>query len=131
MRHACSTRVNPGTLPMRSERLRYQPIDAGNLDAFDGLVRDEHVRRYMMDGNVFPREWSERQMQQSQALFEQREVGIWLAYEKITNELVGFCGFWRSASGSEPQLIYALFGRFAGRGFATEMARAAIAQARS
>ena len=116
---------------MRSERLRYHPVEPGNLDTFHGLVQDEHVRRYMMDGNTFSREWSEQRIRESQALFERRGVGTWLAHEKNTNEVVGFCGFWTSPGYPDPQLIYAMFERFSGRGFATEMARAAIVQART
>jgi len=116
---------------MHSERLRYHPAGPESLDAFHRLVQDEHVRRYMMDGNVFPREWSAERMRQSQALFERRGVGIWLAHDRHTDELVGFCGFDDSSGRPEPQLVYALFERFTGRGLATEMARAAIAQART
>ncbi len=116
---------------MRSARLRYHPVEPDTLDAFHGLVQDEHVRRYMMDGHVFPREWSEQRVQESQALFERRGVGIWLAHEKDTNELVGFCGFRIAPSFPEPQLLYALRERWTGRGLAHEMARAAIAQART
>jgi RimJ/RimL family protein N-acetyltransferase len=116
---------------MQSDRLRYHPLQAENLDAFHRLVQDEHVRRYMMDGNLFPREWSEQRMRESQALFERHRVGICLAYEKSTNALVGFCGFRSSPDGPDPGLVYAMFGRFSGRGFATEMARASIAQART
>lgn len=82
---------------MLSERLRYHPVEPANLDAFHRLVQDEHVRRYMMDGNAFSRD----------------------------------CGFGHAPGRSDPQLIYAMFERFTGRGFGTEMARAAIAQARS
>ena len=117
--------------PMRSERLRYHPVEPGRLDVFHRLVQDEHVRRHMMDGNVFSRQWSEQRVQESQALFERRGVGVWLAYEKDTNELVGFCGFWNSPGGPDPQLVYAMFERFSGRGFATDMARASITQART
>jgi RimJ/RimL family protein N-acetyltransferase len=116
---------------MLSERLRYHPVEPASLDAFHGLVQDEHVRRYMMDGNVFAREWSAERIRDSQALFERRGVGTWLAYERETNELVGFCGFENAAGRAEPQLVYAMFERFIGKGFATEMARAAIAQART
>jgi RimJ/RimL family protein N-acetyltransferase len=76
---------------MLSERLRYLPVEPANLDAFHRLVQDEHVRRYMMDGNVFPRDWSAEHIRESQALFD-GVVGLWLAYEKDTDELVGFCG---------------------------------------
>ena len=116
---------------MHSERLRYHPAEPAHLDAFHRLVQDEHVRRYMMDGNVFSRDWSAERIRQSQALFERRGVGTWLAYDKNTHELVGFCGFGNAPGRPDPQLMYGMFERFTGRGLATEMARAAIAQART
>jgi RimJ/RimL family protein N-acetyltransferase len=116
---------------MVSERLRYHPAGPADLDVFHRLVQDEHVRRYMMDGNLFPREWSAEHIRASQALFERRGVGTWLAYDKGTNELVGFCGFGSVPGRPDPHLMYAMFERFTGRGFATEMARASIAQART
>jgi RimJ/RimL family protein N-acetyltransferase len=115
---------------MFSTRLKYQPVEPSALDAFHTLVQDPHVRRYLMDGNVFAREWSEERIRDSLALFERRGVGIWLVYNKETDDLVGFCGFLEIPSIPEPQLVYAIFERFSGRGYATEMARASIAQAR-
>jgi ribosomal-protein-alanine N-acetyltransferase len=59
-------------------------------------------------------------------------VGLWLVEELESGQLVGFCGFLEIPTIlDEPQLVYALFGRFTGQGYATEMARAAIARARS
>lgn len=117
---------------MFSDRLRYQPVEPADLDAFHRLVQDEHVRRYLMDGNVFPREWSAERIRESEGLFERRGVGIWLVHDKTTDELVGFCGFLEIPSiHPEPQLVYALFERFCGRGYATEMARTSIAHARN
>jgi [ribosomal protein S5]-alanine N-acetyltransferase len=115
----------------RSERLRYRPLAPDTLYDFHRLVQDEHVRRYMMDGHVFPLEWSEQHMRDSQALLARRGVGIWLAYAADTSELAGFCGFATLSPLPEPQILYALFGRFAGHGLATEMARASIAMARA
>ncbi len=81
-----------------------------------------------MDGNLFPREWSEERVRESQCLFRRRGLGLWLVSDAATDELVGFCGFMEIASiHPEPQLVYALFERFSGKGFATEMARASIA----
>ena len=117
--------------PMMSERLNFHPVALATLDDFHGLVQDDHVRRFLMDGEMFPREWSEERVRDSDSLFEQRGVGLWLAYERRTEALVGFCGFLQIPSiHPEPQLVYALFERFTGTGYATEMARAAIAQAR-
>lgn len=58
---------------MLSERLRYHPVEPANLDAFHRLVQDEHVRRYMMDGNAFSPEWSAERIRESQG-FERTAV---------------------------------------------------------
>jgi RimJ/RimL family protein N-acetyltransferase len=116
---------------MLSARLRYHPIEPADLESFHRLVQDAHVRRYVLDGNVFPQEWSAQCIAESQALFERRGIGTWLAYDRTTDELVGFCGFQPASGGSEPRLVYALLERFTGKGLATEMARAAIDQART
>jgi RimJ/RimL family protein N-acetyltransferase len=85
-----------------------------------------------MDGQVFSREWTEQQIHDSQNLFKQRGVGLWLTYDVITNESVGFCGFVTFPSlHPEPQLVYALYERFSGKGYATEMAMESIARARA
>jgi RimJ/RimL family protein N-acetyltransferase len=117
---------------MTSLRLTYEPLEPAHLEAFHTLVEDEHVRRYLMDGAVLRREWSAERIRDSQALFVRRGVGIWLAYDKTSHELVGFCGFLEMPQvHPEPQIVYAISERFMGKGFAVEMARAAITQART
>lgn len=116
---------------MNSKRLRYKPVRISDLDAFHGLVQDEHIRRYLLDGHTVPREWSEERVQQSESLFERRGVGIWLVQNKSDDELLGFCGFLEFPTmHPDPQLVYAMFERFSGQGYATEMARTVIAEAR-
>lgn len=116
---------------MFSERLQYRPVTPANLDSFHSLVQDEYVRRFLLDGNLFPREWSEERVRESQELFERRGVGLWLVTDNTTDELVGFCGFLEFPSiHPEPQLVYALGERFSGNGYATEMARTSVARAR-
>jgi ribosomal-protein-alanine N-acetyltransferase len=115
---------------MFSLRLRYAPLQIDDLDAFHSLVQDPHVRRYLLDGNLFPRDWTEERIRASKQLFERRGVGLWLATD-IANALVGFCGFLEFPSiHPEPQLVYAMFEQFTGKGYATEMARASIDYAR-
>jgi RimJ/RimL family protein N-acetyltransferase len=116
---------------MFSDRLRYSPVDLDDLDAFHGLVQDAHVRRYLLDGNLLPREWSEQRIRDSQILFGRRGVGLWLVTDHA-KALVGFCGFLEFPSiHAEPQLVYAMLERFTGQGYATEMARASITHARA
>jgi RimJ/RimL family protein N-acetyltransferase len=116
---------------MLSERLTYQPLTLASIDDFHQLVEDAHVRCYLMDGQLFPREWSEQRVRDSIGLFDRRGVGLWLARQRDSDELVGFCGFLEIRSvHPDPQLVYAMFERFTGMGYATEMARTAIAEAR-
>jgi RimJ/RimL family protein N-acetyltransferase len=116
---------------MESARLRYRPLGQPDLDAFHALVRDEHVRRYLLDGQLLPRAWSEARARASEALFAERGVGLSLAYERTGGALVGFCGFMVVTEGQGPELVYALTERFTGRGYATEMGRTCVAQARA
>jgi ribosomal-protein-alanine N-acetyltransferase len=120
---------------MDSEHLTYRALTPNDLAAFVSLVQDKHVRRYMMDGILHPPDWCAERIRESQALFERRGVGLWLAYERESDELVGSCGFLEALAVDpvhpEPELAYALFERFSGRGYATEMARAAISVART
>jgi RimJ/RimL family protein N-acetyltransferase len=56
---------------------------------------------------------------------------LWLAHQRETDDVVGFCGFLdMPPMHAQPQLVYAMFERYTGRGYATEMARASIAEAR-
>jgi [ribosomal protein S5]-alanine N-acetyltransferase len=117
---------------MTSPRLCYGRVSMATLDAFHALVVDPHVRRYLMDGETFSRDWSEARIRDSEALFERRGVGLWLAHERTGDALVGFCGFLTfPAADPEPEIVYALVERYCGRGYATEMARASIAYARA
>jgi RimJ/RimL family protein N-acetyltransferase len=119
---------------MASERLKYRAVTLNDLDAFISLVQDEYVRRYMMDGVLHPPEWCAERIRESEALFERHGIGLWLACERESDQLVGFCGFLKVLAVDpvhpEPELAYALFERFARRGYATEMAGASIAAAR-
>jgi len=93
---------------MQSKRLTYEPVTLPRLEDFHSLVIDEHVRRYLMDGDVFPIEWSEARVVDSNLLFERRGVGLWLVDQSLPRALVGFCGFLEMPPLDEPQLVYAL-----------------------
>jgi [ribosomal protein S5]-alanine N-acetyltransferase len=115
---------------VESERLIYEKLQPEHLDSFHRLIRDNHVRRYLLDGEILPVEWSADQVRKSRALFELRGVGIWLVYIKLTNVLIGFCGFLEIPSVHVgPQLVYGMVQDSTGNGYATEMAHAAIAEA--
>jgi ribosomal-protein-alanine N-acetyltransferase len=129
---AWSSRRHPRKIVhMESERLSYTELGPGHLHIFHSLVQDDYIRRYLFDGQALPIEWSAETIRASQSLFDRRGVGVWLVNRKFTEELIGFCGFVDIASvHPEPQLVYAIFQRFTGMGYATEMACASIVEAR-
>ena len=117
---------------LSSPRLTYEPLALDHLDRFHSLVQDDHIRRYLMDGELLPREWSEERVRQSQDLVSRRGVGCRSRSRWRRAGSIGFCGFLEIPTvHEEPQLVYALLERFTGQGYATEMARAAIADARA
>jgi ribosomal-protein-alanine N-acetyltransferase len=115
-----------------SKRLGFTPVRGADLDSFHAVVTDAHVRRFLLDGKLQPRSWSEDRIRDSIALFDEHGIGLWMVREQPGAELVGFCGFMViPALRPEPQLIYAIYERFTGRGYATEMASACVMRARS
>ncbi len=112
-----------------SPRLAYRRLGGGDLDRFHALAIDAHVRRYLLDGQVLPREWAEDELEASDSLFEAAGVGLWLVAEG--DDVIGFAGF-RVFAAMEPapQLLYALLERVTGRGLASEITGALVAHAR-
>jgi RimJ/RimL family protein N-acetyltransferase len=100
------------------------------------IITDEHVKRYLCDGQTLPPEWAVETIAASDRLFATPGVGLWLVFEPVVDARtpIGFCGFVTfegfEAFGGEPQLIYALRDRYAGKGHATEAAEACIRHAR-
>ncbi len=113
---------------LTSPRLTYARLSATNVAAFHALAIDEHIRRYLLDGELVDFAWCDEQLAASDSLFVERSVGIWLAAPAATSdEPLGFCGFIRfPETGPEPQLLYALLPAFTGQGYATEMATALV-----
>ena len=119
--------------PLKSPRLIYRRLHDSDVDAFHSLVADEHIRRYLLDGKTVDRDWCKEQIQSSDIGFASFKMGLWLVYVRdLDSEFpIGFCGFMTfEEMGPEPQLIYGLLAAYAGKGYATEMARALVVYAK-
>lgn len=120
----------------QSARLGYRRPEAFDAGVLHAIITDDHVKRYLCDGQTLPPEWAVETIAASDRLLETRGVGLWLVFESVVDARmpIGFCGFATfegfEAFGGEPQLIYALPERYAGKGYATEAAEAAIRYAR-
>lgn len=120
----------------QSARLGYRRPAASDAGVLHAIITDDHVKRYLCDGQTLPLEWVVETIAASDRLFETRGVGLWLVFESVADAgmPIGFCGFVTfegfEAFGGEPQLIYALREAGAGKGYATEAAEASIRYAR-
>lgn len=82
-----------------ARRLVMQRLPCDNVDAFHRLVVDEHVRRYLLDGELVDRAWCSQRQVESDALFAECGLGLWLARMAAPCEAapVGFGGVIRFA----------------------------------
>ncbi len=100
-------------------------VGEAEVEVFLGLCHDEHIRGFLLDGEVLPREWASAAVAESRVSFAERGVGLWLV--RAAGTAIGFCGFRVFPTLSpEPQLLYALLPRVTGRGHATRLARALL-----
>lgn len=104
----------------------WQPADWADLRP---IATDVEVMRYITGGTP----WSEEQIQsfvgRQVALYHERGHCRWKLLDKISREMIGFCGvgFWRDAV--DPEIGWWLARRCWGRGLATEAARVALRDA--
>ncbi len=113
---------------IETARLVLRPLAAEDVDALHGMIQVEPVRRYLCDGELLPRASVEGWRAASEALFRRAGVGLWCVRERGREPLVGFTGFAEFYEPPALELIFALAPSCWGRGYAVEMARAAIAQ---
>lgn len=114
----------------RSPNLEYRRPVAADADALHALITDDHVKRYLCDGQTLPRSWAVDTIAADDQLFRARGVGVWLLFAPGAAEPLGFCGFVTLAGfdafDGEPQLTYALRGAATGRGLASEAVAAVV-----
>lgn len=118
----------------RAPRVAFHLLQPEHLPVLHALVRDEHIRRYLLDGRELPESWTRALIETSRTEFTRSKLGIWLVSERGAPlaQAIGFAGFWSfDGVGSAPQLVYALRAGHTGRGYAGEIAAALIDFARA
>jgi ribosomal-protein-alanine N-acetyltransferase len=108
-------------LSFATARLFLEPCREPDLDALHALWTDPGVRRYLWDDQVISREKAEETLAGALATFARDGFGLWTLRTAGENGLIGFAGLRRIAEVPlEVELLYGLYPRFWGRGFATE-----------
>jgi ribosomal-protein-alanine N-acetyltransferase len=111
---------------IETARLRMRPFVREDVDALHRLWTDPQVRKYLWDDIVIPREQAVEVVESSIASFEQRGFGLWAAFPKNKDELIGFCGFRLFDDPPEVEILYGMAPAYWGHGLATEAAIAML-----
>ncbi len=108
-------------------RLRLQPFSDSQIDALFDFFRDASVRRYLLDDAQVDRAWVAAEVKDSHERFDTGSLGLFAAYPKDASDpLVGFVGFRPFYDPPVLQLVYGVAPDYVGRGFASELAKAAV-----
>lgn len=115
----------------KAARLVFRELAPDELAQFHGLVCDEHIRRFLFEGQNMSLAWCAQILESSSEEAARSGLGMWLLYEPGSAQPFGFAGFLRCAGPDSPlQLLYAMSASHTGRRYGREAAVALIDFAR-
>lgn len=109
---------------IETERLRLRIVCRNDLNDLAGLFADPDVVKYVGDGKPSSREDAAKAVESMLAHWQKHSFGRWIAADKTSGAFIGFGGL-RSLFGT-PEVVYHLTKENWSKGFATELARAAL-----
>ncbi|GAB4228353.1 MAG: GNAT family N-acetyltransferase [Stanieria sp.] len=108
------------SLVFETQRLLLKPILKSDLERLHNILIDPYVRKYLCDDNIFSLQQTEEMLLESQRLFEEEKLGLWLIETRNNQQIIGFVGLWYFFEEAQPQLVYALLPKATKKGYATE-----------
>jgi [ribosomal protein S5]-alanine N-acetyltransferase len=115
-------------LPILTERLEIRAFEPTDLHALHAVYGDPEVTRWMPPYPTI--EHTRRALEKHVAAGRAGGAALWAVVERSSGELIGDAGFAAlDGVGPEIELGYTLGRRWWGRGYATEAARACLAEA--
>jgi ribosomal-protein-alanine N-acetyltransferase len=114
---------------LETARLRLDPWQPDDFDAFHPIATNPEVMRYITGGTPWTDERIRQFVDSQVRLFSDRGFCRWRLIDKSTATMIGFCGIapWRAFPWLE--IGWWLAPAWWGRGLATEAARTALADA--
>jgi ribosomal-protein-alanine N-acetyltransferase len=122
--------TSPGAgehLVLSSERVSLRPLDRADVSELHRIWTDEHVRRFLWDGEILPIAQTQKIVEESERLFAERSFGLWGVRERASDQLAGFAGFWHFRTPPSLELVFGVAAGHWNRGIATESGRLTIA----
>jgi ribosomal-protein-alanine N-acetyltransferase len=114
---------------LETERLRLDPLNESDIDPLHAVLREEGVRRYLLDGEEVERDWVAEVVGDSVDDFASKGLGLWAIRKRDAPRLLGMTGYRSFFEPPVEELLYALHPDAWGQGIAGEAAGAAIAHA--
>jgi ribosomal-protein-alanine N-acetyltransferase len=114
---------------LETTRLRLRPFVSQDLDTLHALFIHPDVRRFLWDDRVVSRDTVQALIAASLASFSAQGFGQWVAEERASRALIGFCGLRPIDGTPEIELLYGLVRERWGEGLATEAGNAVLAHA--
>ena len=114
---------------LETKRLLLRPFRKADLDDYAALNADREVMRFVGDGEPWDRGRSSRHLAFQIGHWLLGDAGMWALEHKETGAFVGVGGFHDLAGWPGFELAGTLARRFWGKGYATEVAREALAYA--
>ena len=123
MSHARQGRLDA---PIETERLALEAWAHADEAMLLAMMRDDGVRRFLLDGAWVEPVWVRAEIDASAARFGAGSLGLFVARLKAEGNVVGFAGFRPDHDPPVLELIYGLLPPFWRRGLATELGRAML-----
>lgn len=114
---------------LTTERLVLRPWEPADEEVLSQLTAQPEIYQFLFDGQPPDAAWLREATRASSAAFEQGDVGLWLARHG-DGTVVGFAGF-KAADGAPRELVFASVPSLRRRGYAREMAKAVLREARA
>jgi ribosomal-protein-alanine N-acetyltransferase len=111
---------------LTTERTVLRPLEESDSSVMHALWADPGVRKYLWDDVLISAEQAKEAISASRAHFDKHQFGLWAVCDRLTGDVIGFCGF-RPADSRAPELLYGLWPRYWRQGLAHEAAAAALA----
>jgi [ribosomal protein S5]-alanine N-acetyltransferase len=109
-----------------TRRLVLRPVTVDDVDALWRLWTDADVRRYLWDDIEIPRERAFEVVEQSVAASAERGLGYFTISLPGHPELIGFTGLVDFIDPPRVEILYGLYPKYWGYGYATEASAAML-----
>jgi RimJ/RimL family protein N-acetyltransferase len=118
-----------GGVLLETRRLALRPFVPQDLDPLHAFFTHPDVRRFLWDDRVVSRDTVQALIGASLASFSAVGFGQWVAEDRGTCGLVGFCGLRSVGESEEIEILYALVRERWGEGLATEAGNEVLSHA--